>query len=638
MKKFTFRLLAAVAALSATFTACEDKQLEQLISVVSVTLDRTSAAMIVGDTLRLMPTVLPENASKKTVSWASSNPAVATVANGTVIAKAAGTANIAATTQDGNKTASCAVTVSAASEPNVPVTSVSLSQNATTLTVGDTLRLTATVLPANATNKAVTWASSNPAVATVSNGLITALATGTANIAATTQDGNKTAACAVTVNASVVSVTSVSLSQNAATLTIGDTQRLTATVLPENASNKSVTWTSSNTAVATVNNGLITTLTVGTANITVTSQDGNKTATCALTVNPVPVTSVTLSQTTASLFVGDAQQLTATVQPSDATNKTVTWASSDPAVATVANGLITALTVGTANITVTTQDGNKSATCAVTVNPIAVTSVSLNQTTATLALGDYFTLTPTVLPANATNKNVSWASSNTDVATVGDGMVFSYWSGTATITVTTQDGNKTATCIITVPNLMVDGIRWADINVDDYQTFASRPDTYTKLYQWNKSRAWAATGSVSGWSSADITDPEWTINPCPAGWRLPTREEFTALINAGSISGLKSTWAAANTRGNAVAGRFFGPFHSGCTLPNNMTECIFLPAVGWRDWWQSSNNAQDNEGSYWSSTQSDNYTQGYDLHFSGGNYSSVSVNYKANGYSIRCVQ
>ncbi|MBO5280595.1 MAG: Ig-like domain-containing protein, partial [Clostridia bacterium] len=166
----------------------------------------------------------------------------------------------------------------------------------------------------------------------------------------------------------------------------------------------------------------------------------------------VSVTGVTLNKSSATLTEGDTLTLTATVAPTNATNKNVTWKSSDTTVATVSNGVVTAKKAGTATITVATADGNKTATCTVTVKAktISVTGVTLNKTSATLTEGDTLTLTATVAPTNATNKNVTWKSSDTTVATVSNGVVTAKKAGTATITVMTADGSKTATCTVTV--------------------------------------------------------------------------------------------------------------------------------------------------------------------------------------------
>ena len=164
------------------------------------------------------------------------------------------------------------------------------------------------------------------------------------------------------------------------------------------------------------------------------------------------VVNVTLDKTSVTLTEGDVTTLTATVSPSNATNKNVIWSSSDNTVATVSNGKVTAVKAGTATITVKTEDGNKTATCTVTVNArtYPVESVTLDKTSVTLTEGDVTTLTATVTPSNATNKNVIWSSSDNTVATVSDGKVTAVKAGTATITVKTKDGNKSATCTVTV--------------------------------------------------------------------------------------------------------------------------------------------------------------------------------------------
>jgi uncharacterized protein YjdB len=168
----------------------------------------------------------------------------------------------------------------------------------------------------------------------------------------------------------------------------------------------------------------------------------------------VAVTGVTLSPTTATLGVGATQQLTATVAPANATNKTVTYSSNNTGVATVnGSGVVTAIAAGSATIAVTTQDGAKIATSAITITAsnVVVTSVSLSPASASLSVGSTQQLTPTVLPSNATNKTVSYASNNTGVATVNaSGLVTAIANGTATITVTTASGNKTSTAVITV--------------------------------------------------------------------------------------------------------------------------------------------------------------------------------------------
>lgn len=171
----------------------------------------------------------------------------------------------------------------------------------------------------------------------------------------------------------------------------------------------------------------------------------------------VSVTGVTLNKIVLKLYTGDSETLKATVAPANATFKYVTWKSSNPAVATVdANGKVTAKSLGMADITVTTEDGGYTATCRVGVvrrpaGDVSVTGVTLNKTTLKLGKGTSETLTATIAPTNATNKKVTWTSSDPAVATVdASGKVTGVANGTATITVTTEDGGHTATCAVEV--------------------------------------------------------------------------------------------------------------------------------------------------------------------------------------------
>ena len=180
--------------------------------------------------------------------------------------------------------------------------------------------------------------------------------------------------------------------------------------------------------------------------VTATNDSGSDSKEYTLNIKSatVPVTGVTLNQAELSLYTGESKTLTATVQPDSATNKNVTWESSNKSVATVdATGEVTAIGAGTATITVTTVDGNKTA-------PVPVSGVSLNKDSTSLTVGDTETLTATITPDNATNKNVTWSSDTPSVASVNNGVVTAVAPGTATITVTTADGGFTATCAVTV--------------------------------------------------------------------------------------------------------------------------------------------------------------------------------------------
>ena len=153
----------------------------------------------------------------------------------------------------------------------------------------------------------------------------------------------------------------------------------------------------------------------------------------------INVTAITLSQTSVTLSAGESVSLTATITPENATNKTITWSSSNTSVATVSNG----------KATITAQIGNVKAECSVTVSPIEVTAITLSQTSVTLSAGESVSLTAIITPENATNKTITWSSSNTSVATVSNGKVTAVAVGKATITAQASNG-LSSTCNIEV--------------------------------------------------------------------------------------------------------------------------------------------------------------------------------------------
>lgn len=254
-----------------------------------------------------------------------------------------------------------------------------------------------------------------------------------------------------------VAVTGVTLDQTSLSIEAGQTAQLTATIQPANADNQAVTWSSSDNNVVSVDaTGKITANAKGSATITVTTEDGGKTATCTVTVTepaaPIEVTAIALKAST-TIAIGDTETLTVTYTPADAnTGKALTWKSDNTAVATVdANGVVKGIAAGKANITATsTTNPAITATCAVTVQAVAVTGVSLNKTSINLQVGGSETLTATVTPANATNKEIIWNTSDGSIATINNGKVTAIAAGQTTITATTVDGNKTATCTVTV--------------------------------------------------------------------------------------------------------------------------------------------------------------------------------------------
>ena len=447
-------LLVAAVLLTTSFWSCSKEDVPEpippTVAVTGVTLDKTSISL-----LTLTATVSPKDAANKKVTWKSSNAAIASVdANGKVTGVKAGEATITVTTEDGGKTATCKVTVS---DKEIKVTGVKLNKSETSLLVGGNETLTATVLPEDATNQNVTWKSDKPEIATVdANGKVTGVKVGEATITVTTQDGGKTATCRVTVSDREIKVTGVTLDMTSMELVVGEGKTLTATITPADATNQNVAWTSSDATVATVDdNGKVTAVKVGTATVTVTTQDGGKTATCRVTVKAatVAVTGVTLNKSTLSLIEGTSETLTATITPADATDKELTWTSSDATVATVdANGKVTAVKAGEATVTVTTRDGGKTATCRVTVSDREIKVTEITLAALAIYVGESKAITATVKPDDATNKALTWKSSDETVATVdATGKVTGKKIGTATITATARDGSGVSgSCTVTV--------------------------------------------------------------------------------------------------------------------------------------------------------------------------------------------
>lgn len=254
----------------------------------------------------------------------------------------------------------------------ISVSRVEMTPSSATLEIGATLQLTATAYPTIATNRNLKWTTENYSVASVSNdGLVTARGAGKVWIWATATDGSNAGNYCVITVVEATKVKSVTLSEREHTMNVGDMFTLVATVNPSNAGNKSVAWSSDNTNVATVSSsGIVTGKSPGIATITCKAQDGSGvTATCVVTIKDiVHPESITLSQSSVSVTIGETLHLSATVSPYDAFDKTVTWMSDNNGIASVdANGVVTAKAVGTANIIATTTN-NLAAICIVNVD------------------------------------------------------------------------------------------------------------------------------------------------------------------------------------------------------------------------------------------------------------------------------
>lgn len=252
-------------------------------------------------------------------------------------------------------------------EEKVPVTGITLDQeNISFSDIGASVQLTATILPTDADNQKVIWKSSDTNVATVKDGKVTCTGYGTAIITATSEEGEYIATCNVTATKRIVLPSSITLDRNEATIKVGEATTLKANVLPADADDKTIVWSSENSDIASVtNDGVVTGHKAGTTKIIVTTNANGLKDECIITVLQ-PATGIVLDRQNISFAnIGETVQLTANVLPEDASNKNVSWASSDTKVAIVSNGNVVCTGYGTAVISAITEDGGYMATCVI---------------------------------------------------------------------------------------------------------------------------------------------------------------------------------------------------------------------------------------------------------------------------------
>ncbi|MCR5203291.1 MAG: Ig-like domain-containing protein [Lachnospiraceae bacterium] len=425
----------------------------------SITISKEEITLSPGGTDSLAATILPENASVKTVTWSSNNESVATINSGTVTAVNAGTAVISASVQGENGTTltkNCYVTVL---EESISANSITITNKTDTGIVGSTLQLETTTSPEVITNP-ITWSSLDTSVATVNDaGLVTFVAEGEVTIVATV-DGKKDTVT-ITVEKGKVYPTSIVLNQDKASVNVGQSVSLQASLLPSTITETDITWTSSDESVATVAAGLVTAIGKGSATITAKAKSSEDTyieATFTIEVN-VPVESIEItnvSDNTISLYVDEdddkaTYQLITKVSPEDA-DQTVQYKSSNTDILSVSStGYVRAYSPGTAKITASAEDKST----VVTVN-IYKRAKSITLSDITVIEGNRKAIPVTLNPSDTTDSisDIKWNSESTGVAVVakndsGEAIVTGICEGSTTITATIN-GSVTATCTVTV--------------------------------------------------------------------------------------------------------------------------------------------------------------------------------------------
>ena len=445
--------LAETSAVSFVTEATMPASLTQLMAASTVLVESITVSakttMKAGESDYPTVTVLPTTATNKTVTWSSNNTNVATVTSaGVVYARSAGQALITATANDGSgKFAYYVLTVTPAYDDDTRVTKVTITNKNSSMKIGTTYNLAWSVEPSTATDKQLTFSSSNTAVATITDkGVITAVGAGTTTIVAAANDNLAIVdSYELTVDA-LVPVTQINVTGKAS-MEVGESETFVATVLPEDASNKNVTWSSSNTNVATVDQtGKVTVVGSGTVVITATSAaDTNVYGSFVVGVENVPITWITLTGKTGMVY-SETAYIGYTITPSNASNKQLLWTSSNTSIATVdQNGKVTASkkTAGTTIITAAAQDGSGiKATLTLSVSKSVINVQSVTVTGRTLiGVGETIQATATVAPSNAHNQVLYWVSDNPTVANVDQtGKVTAYSAGSAMISAIATDG------------------------------------------------------------------------------------------------------------------------------------------------------------------------------------------------------
>ena len=420
--------------------------------VESIVLNPTNAVLEVGDNLPIMATVLPEDATNKTLQWTSNNTAVASVDdNGVVMALAPGDCMIMASC--GDVEATCQIRVK---DPVILADSIVVVGEKNEIEIGEVLNLQAIVYPENTSDTRLTWESSDNSIATVVEyghnlGIVTGVAPGTCDIYAICGEVRTRGTYQITVKDPVVLAESVVLDPVEAELQVGSSITIAATVLPENVTNPLLKWYSSDETVAIVNkNGVVTAVGPGSCDITATCD--NAVGTCHVTVQEpiIYAESVELFPSEAVLQVDETIGIKATILPVNVTNSSLKWCSSDETVAIVSkNGVVTAVGPGSCDITATCDEAV--GICHVTVlEPIIYAeSVELDPVEAELQVGGTIEIRATVSPDNVTNPELTWESSDEAVATVSqNGVVTAVGPGLCDITATC--GNAVGTCHVTV--------------------------------------------------------------------------------------------------------------------------------------------------------------------------------------------
>ena len=606
-----FRLFLAVFLAACTFASCQEEIIKDAIVLDSSSSDDLIQVLESGETRGSSITFTTSGAwtseiksvaprTKASPDWISLKPDHGNAAGDytvdVVLSENETYSDRAAEIiiKSGDKSITMDITQKAS--PFVPVTAVKLSASSLALTEGDVARLTATVEPADATDKTVVWSSDSPEIAEVDQeGNVTAKSEGEAVITAVSGDVSGT--CTVVVSKRIIPVTSVTVIPEYVELTEGDSKALMVRIQPSDATDKTVVWSSDAPEIVEVSDGgRITAMSEGTAVVTASSGDVSGTCTVVVSKPYIPVSSVKINLPSLELTQGEVVSLTVTVEPANATDKTVVWRSDDSDVASVdQEGNVTAVSQG--NTVITAECGDMSATCVVTVFP------------AELHYVDEYGIDhgPGILISTYSYGDIVWAPVNCGYHATDYkyGKLYQwgrkYGQG--------YDGSDAI-----APVIAEGGVTLAEGQDPD------NANTYFK----GAGNDWLGESDDKLWNSGTEDAPVKTENdPCPDGWRVPTYNELK------SIQSRKSSWT---TNDEGQNGYWF-------TDSNDPSQTFFMPAAGLisgASWKAGKPDDRGSDGYYWSSKP---YNNGAANMQSISKYSvSGSSSYRCYGYSVRCVK
>ena len=569
--------------------------------VGSITLSPASISVAVGATVQLTATVRDAAGNPlvgHAVTWSTSDAGKATVSpTGLVTAIATGSVSIAAASE--GKSATAQVSVAGGGGNRGPVAIVILDPSPSSVILGGSFKYNAVVKSTagdTLTDRTLTWTTTNPAVATVAtDGTVRGMAPGTTTISAAT-DG-KTGVSQLTV--STVAVASVTVTPATATGVVGDTVRFTAVTKDASGNvliGRLITWRSSSPSIAvTCMDGLVTGSGAGVATITATAEGQSGTA--RLTVGQAPVATVAVTPNPATVVQGATLQLTATLTDANGyqlSGRTTTWSTSAAGIATVStSGVVTGVAPGTATITATSE--GKSGTTQVTVTPIPVATVTVTPNPASVSVGGTVQLTATLKAANGTvltGRVVTWASSNTSLATVStSGLVRGVApGGPVTITATSEGKSGTSQATVTSggspgpvatvavsPSFAMVAARTSTAAGGTVQLVATLRDAQGNVLTgqpvtWTSNSA-NATVSSTGLVTAAVT----TSGPASA----------TITATSSSISGtgtVNVTYAGLHTDGYCAANsaRLMDVYEPAASFPRPLPAAIFIHGGSWQ--------------------------------------------------------